>query len=94
MSTDTRNRDHSGSRSHSHGGSADADSKRLTAALALIVGFMAVEVVAGIIVHSLALLSDAAHMLTDAGALAMSLVQRFGIDHTTLQVDHSHAMNS
>ena len=32
------------------------------------------EVVAGILAHSLALLSDAAHMLTDAGALALSLV--------------------
>jgi cobalt-zinc-cadmium efflux system protein len=59
---------------HSHGVAEDADSKRLTAALALIVSFMAVEVVVGILVHSLALLSDAAHMLTDAGALAMSLV--------------------
>ena len=46
----------------------------LTIALSLIVGFMAFEVVAGIVVHSLALLSDAAHMLTDAGALAMSIV--------------------
>src|SRR5262245_26426190 len=35
---------------------------------------MAFEVVAGIVAHSLALLSDAAHMLTDAGALALSLV--------------------
>jgi cobalt-zinc-cadmium efflux system protein len=32
------------------------------------------EVVAGILAHSLALLSDAAHMLTDAGAIALSLV--------------------
>ena len=32
------------------------------------------EVVAGMLAHSLALLSDAAHMLTDAGALAMSLI--------------------
>ena len=32
------------------------------------------EVVAGILAHSLALLSDSAHMLTDAGALVMSLV--------------------
>ena len=32
------------------------------------------EIVAGILGHSLALLSDAAHMLTDAGALALSLV--------------------
>ena len=62
--------DHSG---HSHGVSEDADSKRLSIALALIVGFMAVEVVVGVLAHSLALLSDAAHMLTDAGALVMSL---------------------
>lgn len=59
---------------HSHGVSENADTKRLSVALALIVGFMAVEVVVGILAHSLALLSDAAHMLTDAGALVMSLV--------------------
>ncbi len=40
----------------------------------LIVSFMAAEVVVGILAHSLALLSDAAHMLTDAGALLMSLI--------------------
>ncbi len=34
---------------------------------------MAFEVVVGIVAHSLALLSDAAHMLTDAAALALSL---------------------
>lgn len=44
------------------------------AALALILGFMAVEVAAGALSHSLALLSDAAHMLTDAAALGLSLV--------------------
>jgi cobalt-zinc-cadmium efflux system protein len=59
---------------HSHGISETADAKRLGIALALIVSFMAVEVVVGILAHSLALLSDAAHMLTDAGALVMSLV--------------------
>jgi cobalt-zinc-cadmium efflux system protein len=53
---------------------ADADRRYLTIALVLIVGFMALEVVAGILAHSLALLSDAAHMLTDAGALALSLL--------------------
>lgn len=52
----------------------EANRRRLATALALIVGFMAVEVVAGIASHSLALLSDAAHMLTDAGAIALSLV--------------------
>src|SRR5947209_18786958 len=35
---------------------------------------MATEVVVGILANSLALLSDAAHMLTDAAALVMSLV--------------------
>ncbi len=59
---------------HAHGVSADADRGKLTIALALIVGFMLVEVVVGALAHSLALLSDAAHMLTDAGALGLSLV--------------------
>ena len=59
---------------HSHGVSADADSRKLAIALALILGFMCVEVAVGIAADSLALLSDAAHMLTDAGALALSLV--------------------
>jgi cobalt-zinc-cadmium efflux system protein len=58
---------------HSHAVSPDADAKRLSVALALIAAFMAVEVAVGILAHSLALLSDAAHMLTDAGALLMSL---------------------
>ena len=52
----------------------DADSRRLAIALVLIAGFMCVEVVVGILADSLALLSDAAHMLTDAGALALALV--------------------
>ncbi len=53
---------------------ADADRGRLLAALALILAFMAVEVVVGILASSLALLSDAAHMLTDAAAIALSLI--------------------
>jgi cobalt-zinc-cadmium efflux system protein len=59
---------------HSHGVSADADRGKLAIALALLLGFMAFEVVVGVLVHSLALLSDAAHMLADAGAIALSLV--------------------
>jgi cobalt-zinc-cadmium efflux system protein len=59
---------------HHHGHTGEADSRRLAIALALIAGFMAVEVVVGILANSLALLSDAAHMLTDAGALALALV--------------------
>jgi cobalt-zinc-cadmium efflux system protein len=59
---------------HTHDISSDADRRYLTAALVLIVGFMIFEVVVGILAHSLALLSDAGHMLTDAGALVLSLV--------------------
>jgi cobalt-zinc-cadmium efflux system protein len=58
---------------HGHAHAATADGRRLGLALALILGFMAVEVVVGFLASSLALLSDAAHMLTDAGAIALAL---------------------
>jgi cobalt-zinc-cadmium efflux system protein len=57
-----------------HGISPDADQGKLIIALALIVGLMVAEVAAGIVADSLALLSDAGHMLTDAAAIGMSLV--------------------
>ncbi len=94
MQGHTHHHDHSHD-GHSHGGdghahsiSADADRRYLTIALTLITAFMLLEVVVGIMAHSLALLSDAAHMLTDAGALALSLlviryVQRPGGDSLT-----------
>jgi cobalt-zinc-cadmium efflux system protein len=63
--------DHTG---HTHALRADADRGRLAIALGLIVAFVAVEIGAGVIAHSLALLSDAGHMLTDAAAIAFSLV--------------------
>jgi cobalt-zinc-cadmium efflux system protein len=63
--------DHAG---HSHAPSADADRRWLTVALALIAGFMGVEIVAGLLAGSLALLSDAAHMLTDAASIGLALV--------------------
>ena len=76
MSHDHHHHDHAGQHhggGHSHSVSPDADSRYLTIAFLLIVGLMAFEVVVGILAHSLALLSDAVHMLTDAGALALSL---------------------
>ena len=60
--------------SHHHHDHVDADSGRLTIALALILALMVGEVVAGILAGSLALLSDAAHMLTDAAAIAIALL--------------------
>jgi cobalt-zinc-cadmium efflux system protein len=58
---------------HAHGTSADADGRRLGGAFALIVVFMLAEVVAGILGSSLALISDAGHMLTDAIAIGLAL---------------------
>lgn len=66
--------DHTGGHGHSHGVSANADTKWLAVALVINAGFMLVEVFAGALAHSLALLSDAAHMLTDAGAIGLALV--------------------
>ena len=58
---------------HHHGHVHTDDARRLTTALVLILGLMVTEVVAGVLADSLALLSDAAHMLTDAGAIALAL---------------------
>jgi cobalt-zinc-cadmium efflux system protein len=66
--------DHQHGHAHSHAPAPDADRRWLSVALGLILAFMAVEVVAGILADSLALLSDAAHMLTDAGSIALALV--------------------
>ncbi len=52
---------------------ADSEAGRLKIALAMILLFMAAEIVVALLASSLALLSDAAHMLTDAAALAMAL---------------------
>ena len=62
--------DHSG---HAHVARPDADRGKLAMALCLIVAFMAVELTGAVLAHSLALLSDAAHMLTDAAAIGFSL---------------------
>ncbi|WP_371614580.1 cation diffusion facilitator family transporter [Streptomyces sp. NBC_00454] len=59
---------------HSHGVSIDADRRWLGISLGLIVGFMAIEVVIGVLAHSLALISDAAHMLTDAVSIVLALI--------------------
>ena len=66
--------------SHEHGharhgsvGGAETDLRWLAIALAINLAFFAAEVAVGLIADSLALLSDAAHMLTDAGAIALAL---------------------
>src|SRR5262245_50037261 len=56
---------------HSH---AHATRGRLTAVLALTFGFLLVEVAAGLLTGSLALLADAGHMLTDVAGLVLALL--------------------
>jgi cobalt-zinc-cadmium efflux system protein len=51
----------------------DGESRALAAALALVVGFAGVEVAVGLVSGSLALLADAAHMLSDGLALGLAL---------------------
>jgi cobalt-zinc-cadmium efflux system protein len=58
---------------HDHVDRSQADRRVLAAALALIGVFTVVEVVAGLVAGSLALLADAGHMLTDAAALGVAL---------------------
>lgn len=57
---------------HNHG--AGASASQLKKALALTATFLVVEVAGGLWSGSLALLSDAAHMLTDVVALAIALL--------------------
>ena len=59
---------------HSHAVVTEANVKKLTFALILTTIFLLVEIVAGFMTQSLALLSDAAHMFTDVAALAIALV--------------------
>ncbi len=66
--------DHDHGHGHAHLPSTDsADARKRVAIAALLTfAFMVVEVVGGVISGSLALLADAAHMLTDAGSLALA----------------------
>ena len=58
---------------HSHAVVTEGNARKLTIALILTSTFLVIEVIAGLITQSLALLSDAAHMFTDAAALAIAL---------------------
>jgi cobalt-zinc-cadmium efflux system protein len=59
---------------HAHAHAAGQSVRRLAVSLALTATIMVAEAVGGWLSGSLALLSDAGHMLTDAGALALALV--------------------
>jgi cobalt-zinc-cadmium efflux system protein len=59
---------------HDRARSANADRRWLGAALAVVLVFMVAEVIAGLLAHSLALITDSAHMLSDAAALAVAII--------------------
>jgi cobalt-zinc-cadmium efflux system protein len=57
---------------HTHGHSHTGNKNALFSSFCLILVFMVVEVIGGIVTNSLALLSDAGHMLSDAASLGLS----------------------
>ncbi|MET4898329.1 cation diffusion facilitator family transporter [Sphingomonadaceae bacterium jetA1] len=59
---------------HAHDHTAGANARMLGWALALTSIYLVAEVVGGIVFNSLALLSDAAHMMTDVAALVIALL--------------------
>ena len=61
-----------GTPGHNH--AAGANARNLAIALAITSTFLVAELVGSFVFNSLALLSDAAHMFTDAAALAIALV--------------------
>jgi cobalt-zinc-cadmium efflux system protein len=58
---------------HGHGGADTTVRRRLAWTLALVTAYAAAEVVGGLVSGSLALLADAGHMLSDAGAIGLTL---------------------
>jgi cobalt-zinc-cadmium efflux system protein len=84
MSGASRGHDHENERAHAHAhdhglGHAhahtrEADRRTLYFVLVLASTFMFVEFAGGILANSLALLADAAHMLTDVAAVALALL--------------------
>ena len=58
---------------HPHRREGPSGSRELGTALAITISVMIIEVIAGFLSGSIALLADAAHMLTDASALSLAL---------------------
>jgi cobalt-zinc-cadmium efflux system protein len=80
---------HAHAHEHDHGGVSHA--RPLAITLGLVVLYMVVEVIGGVLSDSLALLADAGHMLSDAGALALTLfAMRFARRPATPQRTYGH----
>jgi cobalt-zinc-cadmium efflux system protein len=59
---------------HDHSRAQGSNRRRLTVVLALTVTYMLTEAVGGVLTNSLALLSDAGHMLADVAALLLAML--------------------
>ncbi|MBA2688880.1 MAG: cation transporter [Gemmatimonadaceae bacterium] len=68
---------------HSHGHDSSGSIKRLRLSLLLTATLLAAEVVGGLLSNSVALLADAGHMLTDVGALGLSLFVAWFAQHAS-----------
>ncbi|MEH7093144.1 cation diffusion facilitator family transporter [Priestia megaterium] len=74
---DSHNHKHSHGHSHNHGKNANKQALKLS--FFIITIYMIIEAIGGFMTNSLALISDAGHMLSDAGALGLSyLAMTFG----------------
>lgn len=62
------------SREHKHAHSHGSNRRRLIGVLALTFAYMLAEAIGGFLTNSLALLSDAGHMLADVASLCLALV--------------------
>jgi len=75
---DSRSTGHTCSGHHDHAAHADLDTadgrKRVAIACVITAAFTVVEAIGGVISGSLALLADAAHMLTDSASLALAWI--------------------
>lgn len=77
---------------HTHGVSSSSDRRLLWTALLLLGAFMAGEVVVAFAAESLALLSDAGHMLTDVLGVAMALGTVLIVHHRTPNRRHTFGL--
>ena len=59
---------------HNHNHTHGANKKVLLVSFSIITGYMVIEVVGGFLTNSLALISDAGHMLSDSISLAIALI--------------------
>ena len=76
---------------HHHGHGHDQSGKRLGFAVLFTLGFAGVEVVGGLWADSLALISDAGHMLTDSSALGLAALAAW-LAHRPASKRHSYGL--